>query len=81
VNVHDNKIWKKRVRPVAKQGEFESRKLWQHVTNALRVGDINTATDHKKFVSSFTILTTQVFQDGKHLTSTWINKNVRNHTK
>ena len=33
------------------QGEFESRKLWQHVTNALRVGDVNTATEHKKFVS------------------------------
>ena len=33
------------------QGEFESRKLWHHVTNALRVGDVNTATEHKKFVS------------------------------
>jgi len=51
VNVHDNKIWHKRVRPTVKQGDFESRRLWQHVTNALRVGDINTATEHKKFVS------------------------------
>ncbi|XP_053385118.1 oxysterol-binding protein-related protein 11-like isoform X3 [Mercenaria mercenaria] len=50
INVHDNHIWRKRVRPVEKQGDFESRKLWQHVTNALRVGDINTATEHKKFL-------------------------------
>lgn len=41
------------VRPVEKQEEFESRRLWQHVTNALNVGDINTATEHKRFVSHF----------------------------
>ncbi|WAR03629.1 OSB11-like protein [Mya arenaria] len=50
VNVEDNKVWRKRVRPVQKQGDFESRKLWQHVTSALKVGDINTATEHKKFL-------------------------------
>ncbi|KAL4224720.1 Oxysterol-binding protein-related protein 10 [Mactra antiquata] len=50
VNVHNNPIWRKRVRPIDKQGDYESRKLWLHVTNALRVGDINTATEHKKFL-------------------------------
>lgn len=50
VNVNENKIWRKRVRPLDKQGDFESRKLWQHVTTALKIGDINTATEHKKFV-------------------------------
>ena len=39
------------VRPIKQQGDFESRKLWQHVTNALRVGDVSTATEHKHFVS------------------------------
>ncbi|XP_052215896.1 oxysterol-binding protein-related protein 11-like isoform X3 [Dreissena polymorpha] len=50
VNVLDNQIWKKRVRPLVKQGEFESRRLWQHVTTALQIGDINTATEHKRFL-------------------------------
>lgn len=27
---------------------FEIRKLWQHVTDALREGDIDKATEHKK---------------------------------
>ncbi|XP_064635770.1 oxysterol-binding protein-related protein 11-like [Lineus longissimus] len=40
----------KRVRPIEKQENMESRRLWQHVTNALRVGDINTATEHKRFL-------------------------------
>lgn len=44
------KIWRKCVRPVEKQGEFESRRLWQHVTNALNAGDVNTATEHKHLV-------------------------------
>lgn len=44
------RIWHKRVRPTEMQGEFESRKLWHHVTNALKVGDVNTATEHKKFL-------------------------------
>ncbi|KAL3842770.1 hypothetical protein ACJMK2_020756 [Sinanodonta woodiana] len=50
VDVNKFKIWHKRVRPLEKQGEFESRKLWQHVTNALKLGDVNTATEHKRFL-------------------------------
>ncbi|XP_063144822.1 oxysterol-binding protein-related protein 11 isoform X4 [Candoia aspera] len=41
-------LTRKRVRPVEKQGPFESRKLWQHVTESLRHGDIEKATEHKK---------------------------------
>lgn len=41
----------KRVRPISKQGLFESRRLWQHVTASLKCGDVNTATEHKKYVS------------------------------
>ncbi|XP_078334973.1 oxysterol-binding protein-related protein 11-like isoform X2 [Crassostrea virginica] len=48
IDVKDIPIGKKRVRPVKIQGDFESRRLWQHVTNALKVGDINTASEHKK---------------------------------
>ncbi|KAL5007603.1 hypothetical protein ScPMuIL_016409 [Solemya velum] len=50
VNINDLNIHRKRVRPCNKQGEFESRRLWQHVTNALKVGDVNTATAHKKLL-------------------------------
>ncbi|KAM6463734.1 oxysterol-binding protein-related protein 11 isoform 1-T1 [Liasis olivaceus] len=41
-------VTRKRVRPIEKQGPFESRKLWQHVTESLRQGDIEKATEHKK---------------------------------
>uniref|UniRef100_A0ABM5F6L8 Oxysterol-binding protein n=1 Tax=Pogona vitticeps TaxID=103695 RepID=A0ABM5F6L8_9SAUR len=41
-------VTRKRVRLIEKQGPFESRKLWQHVTEALREGDIDKATEHKK---------------------------------
>nr|XP_060631146.1 oxysterol-binding protein-related protein 11 isoform X1 [Anolis sagrei ordinatus] len=41
-------VTRKRVRPIEKQGPFESRKLWQHVTESLRDGDIDKATEHKK---------------------------------
>ncbi|XP_072163258.1 oxysterol-binding protein-related protein 11-like [Diadema setosum] len=40
----------KRVRPISSQGEYESRRLWQHVTNSLKEGDINTATEHKRYL-------------------------------
>ncbi|XP_022099491.1 oxysterol-binding protein-related protein 11-like [Acanthaster planci] len=40
----------KRIRPIAMQGTFESRRLWQNVTNALKIGDINTATEHKRYL-------------------------------
>nr|XP_033802082.1 oxysterol-binding protein-related protein 11 isoform X1 [Geotrypetes seraphini] len=41
-------VWRKRVRPVEKQGPFESRRLWKHVTEALKEADIEKATEHKR---------------------------------
>ncbi|XP_006636415.2 oxysterol-binding protein-related protein 11 [Lepisosteus oculatus] len=43
-------ITKKRVRPLVQQGPYESRRLWQHVTESLREKDIDTATEHKRFL-------------------------------
>uniref|UniRef100_A0AAX7T112 Oxysterol-binding protein n=1 Tax=Astatotilapia calliptera TaxID=8154 RepID=A0AAX7T112_ASTCA len=40
-------VTKKHVRPVEKQGPTESRRLWQHVTEALRQKDVEKATEHK----------------------------------
>ncbi|KAK3572445.1 hypothetical protein QTP86_032668 [Hemibagrus guttatus] len=40
-------VIKKKIRPLEKQGQYESRQLWQHVTAALKTGDIDTATEHK----------------------------------
>ncbi|KAM9305798.1 oxysterol-binding protein-related protein 11 [Gastrophryne carolinensis] len=39
---------RKRVRPVDKQGPFESRRLWSHVTEALTAKNIEEATEHKR---------------------------------
>ncbi|XP_075466026.1 oxysterol-binding protein-related protein 11 isoform X2 [Ascaphus truei] len=41
-------VTRKRVRPVDKQGLFESRRLWQHVTESLSAKNIETATEHKR---------------------------------
>ncbi|XP_066523035.1 oxysterol-binding protein-related protein 10 isoform X2 [Hoplias malabaricus] len=40
-------VIKKLIRPVEKQGRTESRRLWQHVTKALKEGNIDAATEHK----------------------------------
>ncbi|XP_069068100.1 oxysterol-binding protein-related protein 10 isoform X2 [Pleurodeles waltl] len=41
-------VTKKKIRPLEKQGPFESRNLWQHVTNSLKAGDHDLATEHKQ---------------------------------
>ncbi|XP_019642655.1 PREDICTED: oxysterol-binding protein-related protein 11-like isoform X1 [Branchiostoma belcheri] len=41
---------RKKVRPINMQGDFESRKLWQNVTAALKSNDIERATEHKRFL-------------------------------
>ncbi|XP_072273989.1 oxysterol-binding protein-related protein 11 [Pyxicephalus adspersus] len=41
-------VTRKRVRPVEKQGLFESRRLWSHVTEALMAKNIEEATEHKR---------------------------------
>ncbi|CAL1597835.1 unnamed protein product [Knipowitschia caucasica] len=43
-------VTKKLVRPIEKQGPTESRRLWQHVTEALRQKDIDKATEHKRIL-------------------------------
>ncbi|XP_053327591.1 oxysterol-binding protein-related protein 11 isoform X2 [Spea bombifrons] len=41
-------VTRKRVRPVEKQGLFESRRLWAEVTESLRAKNIDKATEHKR---------------------------------
>lgn len=40
-------VVKKKIRPVGRQGAFESRRLWQHVTESLKTGNMDEATEHK----------------------------------
>uniref|UniRef100_A0A672LST5 Oxysterol-binding protein n=1 Tax=Sinocyclocheilus grahami TaxID=75366 RepID=A0A672LST5_SINGR len=40
-------VIKKKIRPLEKQSQYESRRLWKHVTAALKAGDIDAATEHK----------------------------------
>ncbi|KAJ8334603.1 hypothetical protein SKAU_G00402420 [Synaphobranchus kaupii] len=40
-------VFRKKIRPVEKQGRSESRRLWQSVTMALKEGNIDTATERK----------------------------------
>ncbi|XP_035983842.1 oxysterol-binding protein-related protein 11 isoform X3 [Fundulus heteroclitus] len=48
VDVTKLAVSRKRVRPIEKQAPTESRRLWQHVTAALRQKDIEKATEHKR---------------------------------
>ncbi|XP_066543480.1 oxysterol-binding protein-related protein 11 [Amia ocellicauda] len=50
VDVTQLPVTKKRVRPNEMQGPYESRRLWQNVTEALRKKDIDKATEHKCFL-------------------------------
>lgn len=43
-------ITKKHVRPNELQGPYESRRLWQHVTESLQQKDMEKATEHKRFL-------------------------------
>ncbi|XP_048115964.1 oxysterol-binding protein-related protein 10 isoform X2 [Alosa alosa] len=40
-------VIKKKIRPTEKQGPYESRRLWQNVTSALKSGNMDVATEHK----------------------------------
>ncbi|XP_029359577.1 oxysterol-binding protein-related protein 10-like [Echeneis naucrates] len=40
-------VIKKKIRPLEKQGHYESRHLWQHVTSSLKSGNMDAATEHK----------------------------------
>ncbi|XP_068426458.1 oxysterol-binding protein-related protein 10-like isoform X2 [Clinocottus analis] len=41
-------IIKKKIQPLETQGPFESRRLWQRVTAALKAGNMDAATEHKQ---------------------------------
>ncbi|XP_041649176.1 oxysterol-binding protein-related protein 10-like [Cheilinus undulatus] len=43
-------IIKKKMRPLERQGQYESRRLWQHVTGSLKAGNMDAATEHKHFL-------------------------------
>uniref|UniRef100_UPI001EAED986 oxysterol-binding protein-related protein 10-like n=1 Tax=Oncorhynchus gorbuscha TaxID=8017 RepID=UPI001EAED986 len=47
INTSKLPVIRKKIRPLEKQGHYESRRLWQHVTSALRSGNIDSATEHK----------------------------------
>ncbi|XP_075683288.1 oxysterol-binding protein-related protein 10 isoform X2 [Rhinoderma darwinii] len=40
-------VIRKRIRPLVKQGPTESRRIWENVTNALKVDNIEAASEHK----------------------------------
>ncbi|XP_070768769.1 oxysterol-binding protein-related protein 10-like [Enoplosus armatus] len=40
-------VTKKKIQPLEKQGQYESRRLWRHVTASLKAGNLDTATEHK----------------------------------
>ncbi|RUS77935.1 hypothetical protein EGW08_014309 [Elysia chlorotica] len=85
VDVTKLTIHKKHVRPIEKQRDHESRKLWQHVTRALKLGDISTATEHKAMLEgiqregerhrkdTFLEYSGKFF---KKIEGTWVNKNL-----
>ncbi|XP_029308423.1 oxysterol-binding protein-related protein 10-like [Cottoperca gobio] len=41
-------IIKKKIQPLERQGQYESRRLWQHVTVSLKAGNMDAATEHKR---------------------------------
>ncbi|KAG1937668.1 oxysterol-binding protein-related protein 11 [Pimephales promelas] len=50
VDVTNLPVTRKRVRPNELQGPYESRRLWQHVTESLKDRDMEKATEHKRFL-------------------------------
>ena len=55
INVLELPTYKKRVRKVSEQAENESRRLWYNVTQALKIGDIDSATKYKQTVGSLSL--------------------------
>ncbi|XP_072317787.1 oxysterol-binding protein-related protein 11-like [Eucyclogobius newberryi] len=48
MDTHRLPVTRKRLRAVDKQSPHESRRLWQHVTEALKAGNMEEATEHKR---------------------------------
>ncbi|XP_077125080.1 oxysterol-binding protein-related protein 10 isoform X1 [Ranitomeya variabilis] len=40
-------VIRKKIRPLAKQGPTESRRIWENVTNALKADNVDAASEHK----------------------------------
>ncbi|XP_073424770.1 oxysterol-binding protein-related protein 10 [Dendrobates tinctorius] len=40
-------VIRKKIRPLAKQGPTESRRIWENVTNALKTDNVDAASEHK----------------------------------
>ncbi|GMM57414.1 oxysterol-binding protein related protein [Maudiozyma humilis] len=52
-DTNKNKPTKPKVRPLDEQGDYESRKLWKKVTDALAVRDHEVATDEKFKIENY----------------------------
>lgn len=52
-DAHKSKVSKPSVRPLEEQGEFESRRLWKKVTDALAARDHEVATDEKFKIENY----------------------------
>ncbi|XP_037639488.1 oxysterol-binding protein-related protein 10-like [Sebastes umbrosus] len=50
IDTSKQQIIKKKIQPLEKQGQYESRRLWQHVTASLKAGNMDAATEHKHFL-------------------------------
>lgn len=50
LDVHQIPVVKKLVAPISQQADFESRKLWRHVTAALKQKNVHLATKAKHFL-------------------------------
>ncbi|KAL3060757.1 hypothetical protein OYC64_015159 [Pagothenia borchgrevinki] len=48
IDTSKHPIIKKKIQPIEKQGQYESRRLWQHVTASLKGGHLDAATEHKR---------------------------------
>ncbi|QLQ78192.1 hypothetical protein HG537_0A04390 [Torulaspora globosa] len=52
-DTHKSKVSKPKVRPLNEQGEYESRRLWKKVTDALAKRDHEVATEEKYKIESY----------------------------
>ncbi|XP_030388211.1 oxysterol-binding protein-related protein 9 isoform X2 [Scaptodrosophila lebanonensis] len=53
VDVNRIPIFKKQVRPIVEQDEYESRRVWKEVTAGLKFNDIERATNAKSIVEQY----------------------------
>ncbi|OXA65019.1 Oxysterol-binding protein-related protein 9 [Folsomia candida] len=68
VDVNSLKIQTKKTKPIAQQEPYESRRLWKHVTKALKFNDVEGASKAKMAVEDRQRLDAKEREEGK---STW----------